>query len=197
MSLLKNRVLIDLKMQSSLRILNIAGNKMDSLGEIGSLVNLEVLDASNNLLNDMKEMSVMLKCWPRLTNLDLTGNPICSKNKYRERIIVLAANIRVLDGKEIPEMSRKFLENWKLSKEMSAAAASMSNQQQQFASGLMQQQKLLNRNVADADFSNYVQQPSAYNSASLNRHARINAMPTYIMPGIVFKLYTITASYQQ
>lgn len=170
---------------------------MDSLGEIGSLVNLEVLDASNNLLSDMKEMSVMLKCWPRLSTLDLSGNPICAKNKYRERIIVMTSSVRVLDGKEIPEMSRQFLQNWKLSKEMMN-----SNQQQQQLMAAseqqqQQQQKLLNRNEVEtgASFGRLPHPSSSYNSASLNRNgmnnARINAMPTYIMPGTVFFTFVI------
>ncbi|RNA35562.1 phosphatase 1 regulatory subunit 42 [Brachionus plicatilis] len=103
----------------SLTILNISANNLDTLTEIGSLKNLQDLNASNNYLNDMKEMSILLKCWPKLTTLNLSGNPICLKNKYRERIIVLAPNIEVLDEKEIQELSRQFLQNWKMSKEVS------------------------------------------------------------------------------
>lgn len=158
---------------------------MDSLGELGSLVSLEVLDASRNKINDMKEMSVMLKCWPRLVTLDLVGNPLCSKNKYRERIIVLAPNIRTLDGKEIQELSRKFLQNWKLSKEMinsNLATAAVNNPIQ----------RSLDRN--DADIID-VFQPANTNNSALYRNGamkNINAIPTntYIMPGnksIIFK----------
>jgi protein phosphatase 1 regulatory subunit 42 len=67
----------------------------------------------------MKEMSFLFKCWPRLWKLELHGNLLCLKNKYRERIIVLAPNLESLDGKEIQEMSRQFLQNWKNSKEVS------------------------------------------------------------------------------
>ncbi len=66
----------------------------------------------------MKEMSLLLKCWPKLITLELNGNPICLKNKYRERMIVQAPNIEILDGKEIQELSRQFLQNWKTSKEI-------------------------------------------------------------------------------
>ena len=64
-------------------------------------------------------MSFLFKCWPRLWKLELSGNLLCLKNKYRERIIVLAPNLESLDGKEIQEMSRQFLQNWKNSKEVS------------------------------------------------------------------------------
>jgi hypothetical protein len=92
---------------------------LDSLSEIGSLLKLQTLIASNNLLDDMKEVGLLLACWPRLAKLDLSGNLLCMKNKYRERLIVLAPNLLVLDGKEIQETSRQFLQNWKTSKEVS------------------------------------------------------------------------------
>ncbi len=95
-----------------------SNNNLDSLSEIGPLMNLKQLNASKNSLNDMKEMSVLLKCWPQLWSLELNGNPVCLKNKYRERIIVQAPNIEHLDGKEIQELSRQFLQNWKTSKEV-------------------------------------------------------------------------------
>lgn len=140
---------------------------MDSLGELGSLVNLELLDASNNNLADMKEMSVMLKCWPRLVDLNLIGNPICAKKKYRERIIVAALNVRMLDGKEIQDLSRQFLQNWKLSKEMMhAGVASEAN---------TQAQQRNNQRISNDPASNI----------GLNRHEiqKLDDMPTYIMPG--------------
>jgi hypothetical protein len=89
------------------------------LTEIGSLVNLVELNASDNNLNDMKEMSILLNFWPKLKRFSLSGNPICFKNKYRERIIVLAPNLEYLDDKEIKEISKQFLQNWKISKEIS------------------------------------------------------------------------------
>ena len=145
---------------------------MDSLGEIGSLVNLELLDASRNSLNDMKEMSVMLKCWPHLVDLNLSGNPLCVKNKYRERIIVLAPNVKTLDGKEIQDMSRQFLQNWKLSKEMMNANQIQQQQQQQM-------HHLLERNY---DSNEYNAAAASLNLTQVEMN-KLNAMPTYIMPG--------------
>jgi hypothetical protein len=91
---------------------------LDTLNDIEPLTNLAELYASNNNLNDMKEMSTLLKYWFRLRKLELNGNPFCSKNKYRERIIVQAPNIDWLDGKEIQDIERQFLQNWKESKEL-------------------------------------------------------------------------------
>ena len=66
----------------------------------------------------MKELVLLLKCWPKLWKLEMNGNPLCLKNKYRERIIVLTPSLEYLDGKEIQEMSRQFLQNWKTPKEI-------------------------------------------------------------------------------
>ena len=65
----------------------------------------------------MKEINVLLKLWKKLWKLELSGNPLCFKSKYRERIIVVAPNIEVLDGKEINNTSRQFLQSWKANKE--------------------------------------------------------------------------------
>ena len=111
-----------------------SGNNLDSLSELGSLLNLEQLLASNNNLTDMKEMSFLFKCWSRLWKLELNGNLLCLKNKYRERIIILAPNLESLDGKEIQEMSRQFLQNWKNSKEVSRGKQDPVSQSESIAS---------------------------------------------------------------
>ena len=100
-----------------MQILNISGNNLDTLSELGPCSNLRELSASNNNLNDIKETTMLLKCWYKLNKLKFNGNPMCTKNKYRERIIVNAPNIEVLDGKEIQDLERQFLQNWKVSKE--------------------------------------------------------------------------------
>jgi hypothetical protein len=65
----------------------------------------------------MKELLLLLKSWKRLWKIELSGNPFCFKSKYRERIIVAASNIEILDGKEINNLRRQFLQNWKASRE--------------------------------------------------------------------------------
>lgn len=159
-----------------MQILNISGNNIESLSEVGCLTSLDQLLAKNNNLNDMKEMSVLLKCWPRLSILDLSGNPICGKNKYRERIIVQSASLKVLDGKEIAEMSRQFLENWKLSKEMSIQRGNMINNKQEF-SGILEHD--------ESDGSSARNGNTFFNAAELGKltENKLNKMPTYIMPG--------------
>lgn len=158
-----------LALSNKLTVLNVSNNGLDSLSEIGSLINLQTLLASNNLLDDMKEIGILLTCWPRLAKLDLSGNMICFKNKYRERLIVLAPNLLILDGKEIQETSRQFLQNWKISKEVSHQKSKQDLLETGFENQHSQiQDSIKLRNGTD--------------SPELPKLNRLNQLPTYVMP---------------
>ncbi|CAF0728417.1 unnamed protein product [Didymodactylos carnosus] len=121
-----------------LQVLNVSGNNLDSLVELSVLVYLEELTASNNNLQNLRELVQLLSIWPKLKRLDTNRNPICLKARYRERLIVVSTTLgmpnnqirskifivilsftclEVLDGKPITENSRRFLVNWKASRE--------------------------------------------------------------------------------
>ncbi|XP_025970931.1 protein phosphatase 1 regulatory subunit 42 isoform X3 [Dromaius novaehollandiae] len=100
----------------SLSVLNISNNNIDELGELAVLENISHLTAVDNQLQYMKDLEVVLNKWTKLCHMDLTGNPLCHKPKYRDRIIVESQTLESLDGKEIKEMERQFLMNWKASK---------------------------------------------------------------------------------
>ncbi|XP_023776708.1 protein phosphatase 1 regulatory subunit 42 isoform X2 [Cyanistes caeruleus] len=100
----------------SLSVLNISNNNIDELEELAVLENLSYLKAVDNRLKHMKDLEVALKKWTKLRRMDLTGNPICQKPKYKDRIIVESPTLESLDGKEIQEMERRFLINWKASR---------------------------------------------------------------------------------
>ncbi|XP_072007884.1 protein phosphatase 1 regulatory subunit 42 isoform X2 [Engystomops pustulosus] len=102
---------------SSLSVLNISNNSIDELKELSVLGNISQLVAVDNHLNDIKDLEFVLRKWPRLWRMDLTGNPICQKPKYRDKVIVISKTLEILDGKEIKEMARQFLLNWKASKD--------------------------------------------------------------------------------
>ena len=70
-----------------------SGNSLDSVRELEVLQQLAHLVASDNDLNDMKEMVQLLSQWRDLRRLDLIGNPLCHKNKYRDRLIVASPNL--------------------------------------------------------------------------------------------------------
>ncbi|KAK3706343.1 hypothetical protein QZH41_018676, partial [Actinostola sp. cb2023] len=101
----------------SLSVLNISENNIDSIMELKGLKNMTQFFVENNHLYDMKEMSRALTCWPSLWRLEMSGNPFCVKKKYRDRVIVMSSSLVMLDGKEINETAKRFLINWKATKD--------------------------------------------------------------------------------
>jgi len=119
----------------SLEVLNISGNNLDSLEELSCLERLQDLTASNNCLNNLRELIQLLSIWKNVKRLDTSRNPFCVKARYRERLIVSSTTlgpkqifelikqirsffqIEMLDGKQITDNSRQFLRNWKASRE--------------------------------------------------------------------------------
>lgn len=81
--------------QGHLEVLNISGNNLESLADLEILRSLTQLFAADNQLNDMKELSQLLAAWPRLWRLELMGNPLCHKAKYKDRIIVMCRQLGV------------------------------------------------------------------------------------------------------
>jgi len=102
----------------SLQVLNVSNNNLSSLRDLEQLPGLVQLLASDNRLCDMKEMAYILNTMPYLWRLDLMGNPVCHRAKYKDRIIVMGKHLEVLDGKNITNTARQFLMNWQASREV-------------------------------------------------------------------------------
>ncbi|XP_070556232.1 protein phosphatase 1 regulatory subunit 42-like [Ptychodera flava] len=100
-----------------LQIFNVSGNNLDDITDLRLLLNLSQFMASDNKLKDMKALSQVIGCWSHLWRLELSGNPICHKSKYRDRVIVMSESLAILDGKEISETEKRFLMKWKEAKE--------------------------------------------------------------------------------
>ncbi|XP_044862302.1 protein phosphatase 1 regulatory subunit 42 isoform X3 [Mauremys mutica] len=100
----------------SLSVLNISNNNIDELGELALLENISHFIAVDNQLHHVKDLEFVLNKWTKLCRMDLKGNPVCRKPKYRDRLIIQSKTLESLDGKEIKEMERQFLMNWKASK---------------------------------------------------------------------------------
>ncbi|XP_064026743.1 protein phosphatase 1 regulatory subunit 42 isoform X2 [Pogoniulus pusillus] len=100
----------------SLSVLNISNNNIDALQELAVLGNLSDLRAADNQLQCMKDLELALQKWTKLCRMDLRGNPICQEPKYRDRIVVQSPALEFLDGKEIKEVERQFLLNWRASR---------------------------------------------------------------------------------
>uniref|UniRef100_A0A8D3AXR2 Protein phosphatase 1, regulatory subunit 42 n=1 Tax=Scophthalmus maximus TaxID=52904 RepID=A0A8D3AXR2_SCOMX len=101
----------------SLCVLNINNNKMDDVRDLAVLKKLHSFTAADNKLRNTEELEDVIGVWPQLLQLDLRGNPVCKTPKYRDRLITACTSLEVFDGREIKEMTRQFLVNWKASKD--------------------------------------------------------------------------------
>ncbi|CAD5117782.1 DgyrCDS6533 [Dimorphilus gyrociliatus] len=101
----------------TLQVLNVSANYLTSIIDLECLKGLTQFFAADNYLSDFQELAHCLNSWRNLSRLDLLGNPLCHKSKYRDRIIVLCNNLELLDGKEITPLSRSFIKNWQASKD--------------------------------------------------------------------------------
>ncbi|XP_036934197.1 protein phosphatase 1 regulatory subunit 42 [Acanthopagrus latus] len=106
-----------LSLAESLCVLNISNNNIDEIKDLTVLKELQHFSASDNKLHNMQELEDVFSHWPQLLQMDLIGNPVCKKTKYRDRLITACKSLVVLDGREINELTREFLINWKASKE--------------------------------------------------------------------------------
>ncbi|XP_070784573.1 protein phosphatase 1 regulatory subunit 42 [Enoplosus armatus] len=106
-----------LSLAESLCVLNINNNNIDDIRDLTALKELQHLSAAGNKLHNMEELEDVFSYWPQLLQMDLSGNPVCKKTKYRDRLITVCKSLEVLDGREINELTRQFLINWKASKE--------------------------------------------------------------------------------
>ncbi|CAH8583535.1 unnamed protein product [Heterobilharzia americana] len=96
----------------SLVRLDVSGNKLDSLKGLNNLHALIFLNASNNSVKSINDLSNSLNKWPDLKELNLCGNPVMKASRARNIIIVNSKSLEILDDKVITGPNRRFLENW-------------------------------------------------------------------------------------
>mmetsp|Transcript_19346 Transcript_19346/g.31683 ORF Transcript_19346/g.31683 Transcript_19346/m.31683 type:complete len:350 (+) Transcript_19346:84-1133(+) len=96
----------------SLRILNLAGNKITSVTQLAELHALETLDLSHNEITDFEGVRRMLLGCRRLKQLDLHHNPVALHRKFRDNMILASHTLDVLDSKPVTITERQFLHNF-------------------------------------------------------------------------------------
>ncbi|XP_041824354.1 protein phosphatase 1 regulatory subunit 42 [Melanotaenia boesemani] len=106
-----------LSLTESLCVLNINNNNIDDINDLSGLKELQHFSAADNKLHNIEELENVFSLWPQLLQMDLSGNPVCKKPKYRDHMIIVCKNLECLDGRDINEITRQFLNNWKISKE--------------------------------------------------------------------------------
>ncbi|XP_063155429.1 protein phosphatase 1 regulatory subunit 42 isoform X2 [Candoia aspera] len=104
-------------LSKSLSVLNVSNNNIDELSDLSILENISHLIAVDNQLHHIKDLEFVLSIWIKLHKMELNGNPVCHKPKYRDKVILQSKSLESLDGKEIKEMERQFLMNWKASRD--------------------------------------------------------------------------------
>eukprot|EP00057_Strongylocentrotus_purpuratus_P031965 XP_786243.3 PREDICTED: LOW QUALITY PROTEIN: protein phosphatase 1 regulatory subunit 42 [Strongylocentrotus purpuratus] len=168
--LFEPRTLVALSM--GLQVLNISGNGLDDISELGILRNIMQFVASDNKLRDMRALSALIGSWPKIWRLELVGNPVCNKAKYRDRVIVMNSKLAILDGREVSDTEKNFLMSWKEAKD------AKKRQRIEDATRIMESNQ------------EYIMQPQRElppvlppNGSRWNRTAALNKV--YMMPGMV------------
>lgn len=82
---------------SRLSVLNIANNRIRSLGPLSECAALHNVDVRNNEIAIIRNVEFLSEL-SFFRYLDLTGNPCCEKQFYRNRVVYRVPHLQVLDG---------------------------------------------------------------------------------------------------
>ena len=69
-------------------VLNVSGNSLKSLADLRDLDAVTHLFASDNQLSDVSDLAELLATLPSLWRLELIGNPVRQKAKYKDTVII-------------------------------------------------------------------------------------------------------------
>ncbi|CAG9318714.1 unnamed protein product [Blepharisma stoltei] len=93
----------------NLRILSLCGNKIEDISLLWYLDKAEEIDLSENQIQMGEDFIKALSCMNYLKILNLSGNPIVRRPKYRDEVILSNYSIQELDGKTILGNEREYL----------------------------------------------------------------------------------------
>jgi hypothetical protein len=101
---------------SSLRNLNLAGNRLETFEDCVGLLSykaLAVLDLSHNNIQDGEALLLILERLPRLQSLKLSGNPLVrTLPRYRKRLLSRCKALLYLDDRPVFEEERRLVTAW-------------------------------------------------------------------------------------
>ncbi|KAA6366013.1 MAG: putative protein phosphatase 1 regulatory subunit 42 [Streblomastix strix] len=106
----------------SLMVLNIASIGCRDLSPLACLYRLRQLDASDNLVDSLQSIEVMLNGCINLTILKLEGNPISKQTKFFESVMTMSDSLVQINGKEVLDSQRDFCKRLKQRKNEAEAS---------------------------------------------------------------------------
>ncbi|XP_076320001.1 protein phosphatase 1 regulatory subunit 42-like [Tachypleus tridentatus] len=95
---------------SSLKVLNVSRNQLTTLSNLKELTSLQKLLAKNNCVEKLEHVLQTVEHFNDLRHFGLTGNPVSRLPYYRTTLITNVKTLCILDGKEITEESKTFLQ---------------------------------------------------------------------------------------
>ncbi|XP_024890267.1 protein phosphatase 1 regulatory subunit 42-like isoform X2 [Temnothorax curvispinosus] len=98
------------------KVLNISDNKMTSLRNLIGFQELHTLDAKNNLVDNVDDVTTTISTLPSLKDLSLQGNPVTWSYRYKENLIANSVSLANLDGKIVTDICRNFMKKFKMEK---------------------------------------------------------------------------------
>lgn len=100
LSLSRNRLsfLPSFPESAPLRELRLAYNALEALPTLPP--SITILDLGHNRLNSLRSLEP-LRQLPRLTNLNLAGNPLASSSSYRSAVLALCPALKTFDGRPV------------------------------------------------------------------------------------------------
>ncbi|KAG5326659.1 PPR42 phosphatase, partial [Pseudoatta argentina] len=124
-----------------LKVLNISENKMTSLRNLIGFQELHTLNAKNNLINNVDDLTATISTLISLKDLSLQGNPVTTSYRYKENLIANSVSLGKvtystfvatysrlllnynfisytanLDGKIVTDICRNFMKKFKIGK---------------------------------------------------------------------------------
>ncbi|XP_018307796.1 protein phosphatase 1 regulatory subunit 42 isoform X1 [Mycetomoellerius zeteki] len=99
-----------------LKVLNISDNKMTSLRNLIGFQELHTLDAKNNLIDNVDDLTMTISTLVSLKDLSLQGNPVTRSYRYKENLIANSVSLANLDGKIVTDICRNFMKKFKMEK---------------------------------------------------------------------------------
>ncbi|XP_024890268.1 protein phosphatase 1 regulatory subunit 42-like isoform X3 [Temnothorax curvispinosus] len=79
------------------KVLNISDNKMTSLRNLIGFQELHTLDAKNNLVDNVDDVTTTISTLPSLKDLSLQGNPVTWSYRYKENLIANSVSLGSLN----------------------------------------------------------------------------------------------------